>query len=741
MFTAVKSFVTERRQGLVKVAGVVGGLYVARRYVVDRLDDAKERMEQERTAQDILKRRFQQNQDDISFTILAVLPTMAEQILDEMNVEAITQEIQRLSKERNAARQIQQRLLQPSGLQSPPHPHRFDPSLSSSVDLINDQDARSDTHSVRSLSTSGEDPAPASGASSPPSVSSSIVGGLPSHLAVPGSSSPAGSMSDSITSLNTDTTSARSKAELWNEVKILTLTRTLTTVYSITLLSLLTSLQLTLLARSKYIHSVLEDEREERFSEDIQAQYSWSNLLLGLFRGSDESSIMGTGTELGGGLSWEELMAQGSKTDNGDLGLPLGGGKDVPKMRAWEKEWFDKVEAEVKSETQSKYLTMSWWILHVGWKDLKERVRRGVEEVFEGVSLKSKLSAIDLHRLVRDVRRRVEHEVTFEGTEKRTNFLSSLLPQTPETIQHVLVQGGFKPSYPAPSLVYPSISPLNPSSPYVPPSSFSQDGHEHDHDHDPSSKSDISGPTSMIPPSSSSMYAPSSSSFSMSQSISVEPSPSMDAYLPAHLQNNYTHPDYFTSESFKRVHQADRGRSKSRDKGKERETTRERSQSLSSMHSHPVDPHHPSHFNQDPYSSLQQHSHALRPHPNARQDSDPTFTRLLMETRQTIQSEDFGYVLEVALDQATDVLFEGLEKNVFVETAKGVTQGGAEDGANVEAAEAEVRIRFAGLLPGLARWSRLTMETVPNEFVDKLLGIREVECLSAIVFGKFEDQF
>ncbi len=53
MFTAVKSFVTERKQGLVKVAGVVGGLYVARRYVVDRLEDAKERMEQERTAQDM----------------------------------------------------------------------------------------------------------------------------------------------------------------------------------------------------------------------------------------------------------------------------------------------------------------------------------------------------------------------------------------------------------------------------------------------------------------------------------------------------------------------------------------------------------------------------------------------------------------------------------------------------------------------------------------------------------------
>jgi hypothetical protein len=35
------------------------------------------------------------------------------------------------------------------------------------------------------------------------------------------------------------------------------------------------------------------------------------------------------------------------------------------------------------------------------------------------VSLKTKLGAMDLHRLVCDVRRRVEHEVTFEGQERK----------------------------------------------------------------------------------------------------------------------------------------------------------------------------------------------------------------------------------------------------------------------------------------------------------------------------------
>lgn len=43
----------------------------------------------------------------------------------------------------------------------------------------------------------------------------------------------------------------------------------------------------------------------------------------------------------------------------------------------------------IKEETERKYLTLSWWILHVGWKDVGERVRRAVEEVFEGCGYSS----------------------------------------------------------------------------------------------------------------------------------------------------------------------------------------------------------------------------------------------------------------------------------------------------------------------------------------------------------------
>lgn len=141
-----------------------------------------------------------------------------------------------------------------------------------------------------------------------------------------------------------------------------------------TLLALFTNIQLTLLARSKYIYSILQQERDERLREQLEFGTSVSSMFWGAV----------------GNLLDPESLA-------GD----------------------EEEEGEINEEIEVKYLTLSWWMLHVGWKDVAERVRRGVEEVFEGVSLKTKLGALELHRLISDVRRRVEHEVTLEGDERR----------------------------------------------------------------------------------------------------------------------------------------------------------------------------------------------------------------------------------------------------------------------------------------------------------------------------------
>jgi peroxin-3 len=187
------------------------------------------------------------------------------------------------------------------------------------------------------------------------------------------------------------------------------------------------------------------------------------------------------------------------------------------------------------------------------------------------VSLKQKMGARELHRLVCDVRRRVEHEITFEGRERKikyvcsevirsranlgVSFMSTLLPPTPDSMQHVLMQGG------------------------------------------------------------------------ISQSLAMR--------------------------------------------------------------------------------------------------SSPVFDSLLKETRSLLLSPDFSVVLEVCLDRATEILFNGLQKNVFME-GRSITSEG-------ESGE-ETKLRLAGLLPGMARWSHLALHGLPNELVDVRIRISFISIFPFEIF-------
>ncbi|KAJ7717493.1 hypothetical protein DFH07DRAFT_973579 [Mycena maculata] len=129
----------------------------------------------------------------------------------------------------------------------------------------------------------------------------------------------------------------------------------------------------------------------------------------------NELKMLRRGRALGFGRGMDALLGE----DGGE-----GEGDDAAGFE-WEENDEDAEEEEV---ALAKYLTMTWWIL---------------------VSLKTKLAPSDLHRLVHDVRR---HEVNLERTELKVDH-TTLLPQIPETTQHVLTQAG-----------YASISQLPPSS-------------------------------------------------------------------------------------------------------------------------------------------------------------------------------------------------------------------------------------------------------------------------------------
>ncbi|KAF9483303.1 hypothetical protein BDN70DRAFT_874009 [Pholiota conissans] len=637
---------TLRNPGLfiVKTGTIIGGIYVARGYMRERLEDVREKMEEERRAKENLRTRFNQTHEDIAYTILALLPTLSEQVLQDMDVDSLTRELQARSRAR-AAKVLPAR--PPSSLASsiveiegyPPSP--YPPISRTDADV----DARSDAGSIAQSSETGSTEerttsvyhttTSASFISETTSVTRSWVVDVetversrsPAASAMSGgiseTSSAAGDdrMSESIISTTTtnslESSDTRTKAELWNELKLLTFTRTLTTLYASTLLCLLTTLQLTLLARGKYVNAVVQAEKqeqlEERMRERVERELSPANLLL-----------KGASGWIGGLLGREDSVQASLESLLESIGLD----KEFDPTEDEDVEVGDRAEkgiwlGEISDELESKYLTMSWWLLHVGWKDVGERVRRAAEEVFNGVSLKTKLSAVDLHRLIADVRRRVEHEITFEGNEKKTTFLSSLLPPTPETIYHVLTQGGYTASS--------STQPLpNPKA---------------------ASTSHQGASTGSI------------TSSQLSQSFVDSPALGVSTHLPGSAVPTAHPPTYI------------------------------------------------------PVSPAPQYATLL----------DPPFLALLDETRTILGSPDFARVLEVSLETATATLFEGLERNLFR----------SEDGGEGEGE----RIRLAGLLPGLARWSHLALEGLPNELVDKILNQREVACLSALTFAKFEDIF
>jgi peroxin-3 len=89
-----------------------------------------------------LRRRFIQNQENVSFTIMALIPTLGKQILDELDVEGVTHELQTKSKAFRT----------PS---EPPPPSES--SIASSVEFLHEQDTRSDVESASVSSVSGQD--------------------------------------------------------------------------------------------------------------------------------------------------------------------------------------------------------------------------------------------------------------------------------------------------------------------------------------------------------------------------------------------------------------------------------------------------------------------------------------------------------------------------------------------------------------------------------------------------------
>jgi peroxin-3 len=206
----------------------------------------------------------------------------------------------------------------------------------------------------------------------------------------------------------------RSKAQLWQEMKIncrypypgdtsyrheLTwsqaVTRALTLLYTLSLLNVLTRIQLNLLGRRTYLSSVVS-------LANPQANMQSSTISL---ENRDDDNF-------------ENFY-----------------GNDF--------------------ETNRKYLTFSWWLLHRGSKQVMEKVTAAVKEVFGAVNIREDVTMERLADLIMQVRKKVEGSTDAERRQMR--WLSYLLPPQ-EDEQFVIRQASMPDSDDSPS---PELSPLS----------------------------------------------------------------------------------------------------------------------------------------------------------------------------------------------------------------------------------------------------------------------------------------
>ncbi|EFX03058.1 peroxisomal membrane protein [Grosmannia clavigera kw1407] len=216
MLSATRRWFRHNRTPLAVGVGVVGAGYVATQYLLAKINDARERMSSDRIAKENLRRRFEQNQEDCTFTVLALLPTVTTNVLDAMNTEGITYQIQHT---KSAAAVGVARSVYSESAAS------ISPSIADTVQTEDDGRSVGMGTSVQSES-----------------------GVHASQVAMADDSSSSGAVT---------APKRKTKRQLWDELTISSITRAYTLLYTVGLLVMITRIQLNLLGRRSYLSSVV----------------------------------------------------------------------------------------------------------------------------------------------------------------------------------------------------------------------------------------------------------------------------------------------------------------------------------------------------------------------------------------------------------------------------------------------------------------------------------------------------
>ncbi|KAM0284975.1 hypothetical protein ACHAQH_001664 [Verticillium albo-atrum] len=224
MFAATRRWFNRNRTPLAVGVGIVGAGYVATQYVLSKLSDARERMSSDRIAKENLRRRFEQNQEDCTFTVLALLPTATSNILEALDTERITYEIQTMKGQKVGG--------VANGSQAGA------PSIADTT--LTEDDGRSSVAPSSAQSESGVHASQIAVPPPPPQAEGTQDGGAATPVSPAQPQKP-----------------RKTKRQLWDDLTISSITRSFTLIYTLALLTMLTRIQLNLLGRRSYLSSVV----------------------------------------------------------------------------------------------------------------------------------------------------------------------------------------------------------------------------------------------------------------------------------------------------------------------------------------------------------------------------------------------------------------------------------------------------------------------------------------------------
>lgn len=407
--------------------------YLISSYILDRLRETRVKALKERQERDLLKSHFTSLMSTISFTLYALLPNLQPQLSDAYPVESTSQALRGMSASTVSSSQVSVEVTPESSmiLQGPQgsdvgqietqaSPVKSGNGASAVGESWASEFRRRDIESEPSLLGSTMQPGTESESPVSPTFSQSIS--LPPTDTSSVSPSPESDVSrNALLHASPPTLQAassvpgKSKKELWRDLKQQTLTRSLTTAYLVPLLYLLTSSQLSILARLRYL-------------SDVKSTLPFPATPPN--HGTPRTS---------GWLDYFSVSSMGLSAfaDSATSFLPQIPLFSRPVSASPQHNTAITVVEDIKAETEAQraeaermFLTYSWWVLHEGWKDVAVRVEESVERVFGGMALKRGISAEDWEGLIKDVRASVETGSSLDRIELY-DFTPHLIPPSP----------------------------------------------------------------------------------------------------------------------------------------------------------------------------------------------------------------------------------------------------------------------------------------------------------------------